>query len=273
LARQADVLIVDTAGRLHTKVNLMEEMKKIRRIISREIPGAPHETLLVVDAMIGQESVAIATAFQEQVGIDGTIMTKLDGDARGGAALSIGSVTGRPLKLICTGEKLPDMEEFHPDRMASRILGMGDILSLIEKAQEALDEKKALETFDRMRQNRFTLQDMLDQFVEMKKMGPLDKVLDMLPGMGKKPVDASQVDPRAIDRSLAILRSMTRRERMEPSLLNASRRKRIASGSGTTVQEVNRLVRQYEEASAMMKRFASLSKGKRKGAGFPGLPF
>ncbi len=247
-----DTLIVDTAGRMTIDREMMQELKSIARVTN------PTEKLLIVDAMIGQEAVNVALSFDQEVGLDGFIMTKLDGDARGGAALSIRRMTGKPIKLICVGEKLEDIEEFYPDRLASRILGMGDVLSLIEKATAALDEKKAKESLEKIRKNQFSLEDMLDQFEQVKKMGSLKDVMNKLPGMGGK-IDIDQVDDRAVDRSLAIIRSMTLRERRNHNLLNASQRKRIAAGSGTTVQEVNRLVRQFEETQKMMKRFSGMS--------------
>ncbi len=216
-------------------------------------------------------------SFDQQIGLDGFIMTKLDGDARGGAALSIRRMTGKPIKLICVGEKVDEIEEYYPDRLASRILGMGDVLSLIEKASANFDEKKAIEAFDRLKKNQFTLEDMLSQFDEVKKMGSIKDVMSMLPGMGNKAIPDEQIDEKAIDRSQAIIRSMTRKERINPSILNASRRKRIAAGSGTTVQDVNRLIKQFEETQKMMKQFTGMSKGKGKmpnfGLGKRGFPF
>ncbi|HBP39090.1 MAG TPA: signal recognition particle protein [Clostridiales bacterium] len=263
-----DTLIVDTAGRMTIDNEMMQELKAIGRVVS------PTEKLLIVDAMIGQEAVNVALSFDQQIGLDGFIMTKLDSDARGGAALSIRRMTGKPIKLICVGEKIDDIEEFHPDRLASRILGMGDVLTLIEKATANIDEKKALESIEKLRKNQFTLEDMLAQFTEVKKMGSLKEMLGMLPGMGKN-IAASQIDEKAVDRNVAIIRSMTRRERLNPGVLNASRRKRIAAGSGTTVQDVNRLVRQFEDTQKLMKQFGSMTKGKGKGLGFGkrGFPF
>lgn len=264
-----DTLIVDTAGRMSIDQELMSELKAIARAVQ------PTEKLLIVDAMIGQEAVSVALSFDQQIGLDGFIMTKLDGDARGGSALSIRRMTGKPIKLLCVGEKAEDIEEFHPDRLASRILGMGDVLTLIEKASANLDEKKAQNSLDRLMKNQFTLEDMLSQFTEVKKMGSISDMLGMLPGMGGKKIDASQIDETAVDRNVAIIRSMTRKERQNPNLLNASRRKRIATGSGTTVQDVNRLVRQFEETQKMMKQFSGMAKGKGKGMGFGkrGFPF
>ena len=264
-----DTLIVDTAGRMSIDQELMSELKAIARAVQ------PTEKLLIVDAMIGQEAVSVALSFDQQIGLDGFIMTKLDGDARGGSALSIRRMTSKPIKLLCVGEKVEDIEEFHPDRLASRILGMGDVLTLIEKASANLDEKKAQNSLDRLMKNQFTLEDMLSQFTEVKKMGSISDMLGMLPGMGGKKIDASQIDESAVDRNVAIIRSMTRKERQNPNLLNASRRKRIATGSGTTVQDVNRLVRQFEETQKMMKQFSGMAKGKGKGMGFGkrGFPF
>ncbi|MEA4888279.1 MAG: signal recognition particle protein [Clostridiaceae bacterium] len=264
-----DTLIVDTAGRMSIDQAMMDELKAIARVVN------PTEKLLIVDAMIGQEAVSVALSFDQQIGLDGFIMTKLDGDARGGAALSIRRMTGKPIKLLCVGEKVEDIEEFHPDRLASRILGMGDVLTLIEKATATLDEKKAQDSYNKLLNNQFTLEDMLAQFSEVKKMGSLKDVLGMLPGMGAKKIDESQIDDKAIDRSAAIIRSMTRKERINPNLLNASRRKRIAAGSGTTVQDVNRLIRQFEETQKMMKQFSGMAKGKGRGLGLGrrGFPF
>ncbi|MBP7402800.1 MAG: signal recognition particle protein [Clostridia bacterium] len=259
-----DTLIVDTAGRMTVDDDLMDELEDIGKAVR------PTEKLLVVDAMIGQEAVGIALAFDKRIGLDGFVMTKLDGDARGGAALSIVRMTGKPIKLACIGEKVADIEEFHPDRMASRILGMGDVLTLIEKATEAVDEKRARQTMDNIMNNQFTMQDMLSQFEEVRKMGSIQDVLGMIPGMKGKKLDNAQVDPKAIDRSMAIIRAMTRKERINPGLLNASRRKRIAAGSGTTVQDVNRLVNQFEDTKSLMKRFTGMSKGRKRGRmGFP----
>lgn len=264
-----DTLIVDTAGRMTIDNSMMNELKQIAKVVK------PTEKLLIVDAMIGQEAVNVALSFDSAIGLDGFIMTKLDGDARGGAALSIRRMTGKPIKLMCVGEKIEDIEEFYPDRLASRILGMGDVLSLIEKATAAMDEKKAMESFDRMRKNQFTLEDMMSQFTEVKKMGSLKDVLGMIPGMANKKIDANALDDKAVDRNLAIIRSMTIKERRNPNLLNANRRKRIAAGSGTTVQDVNKLVKQFEETQKMMKQFNGMSKkgGKGFGLGQRGFPF
>jgi len=261
-----DTLIIDTAGRTTVDDEMMNELVQIGKEVK------PTEKLLVVDAMIGQEAVAVAQTFESAIGLDGFIMTKLDGDARGGAALSIRQITGKPIKLICVGEKVEDIEEYYPDRMASRILGMGDVLSLIEKAKTTFDEDSAKKTMDRLLKNTFNLEDMLSQFEQIKKMGSIKDVIGMIPGAGAKIKD-QDVDERIIDVNMAIIRSMTGKERRFPNILNASRRKRIASGSGTSVQQVNQLIRQYEQSSQMMKRFSKMGKG--KGSGFPtkGMPF
>lgn len=248
---QFDVVIIDTAGRLHVDAELMEELKRIKQSVK------PHEILLVVDAMTGQDAVNVAGSFDEQLGIDGIILTKLDGDTRGGAALSTKAITGKPIKFVGMGEKLNDLEPFYPDRMASRILGMGDVLSLIEKAQEAFDEKKALELEKKMRTQQFTLDDFLEQMQQIKKMGPLSQVLGMLPGVDAKALKGVDMDEKQMERTLAIIRSMTPQERNNPSILNASRRQRIARGSGTSVTDVNRLLKQFEDAQKMLKALQS----------------
>jgi len=262
-----DTLIIDTAGRATIDRSMMQELREISNSVN------PTEKILVVDAMIGQEAVNVAKAFDDKIGINGFIMTKLDGDARGGAALSIFKTTGKPIKMIGVGEKIDDIEEFHPERMASRILGMGDVLTLIEKATERFDEKKAKDALNKLNTNKFTLEDMLSQFEEVSKMGPLENLLGMMPGIDKKAMQNASVDEKAIPRSMAIIRSMTKKERVNPSLLNAKRRKRIAAGSGTTVQDVNRLMNQFEQTQQMMKRFGKMSKGKMgafgKNSGFP----
>ena len=249
-----DVLIIDTAGRLQIDEVLMDELVRIKTAIK------PQEILLVVDAMIGQESVNVAKAFNEKLEVDGVILTKLDGDTRGGAALSVRAVTGKPIKFSGIGEKLSEIEPFHPDRMASRILGMGDVLTLIDKAQEAFDEGEAEKIARKARTAELTLEDFLEQMQSMKKMGGIKSMLEMLPGMSGKDID---VDENAMKKPEAIIRSMTPRERRNPSVLNASRRKRIAAGSGTTVQDVNQLIRQFENAKEMMKRMTSQMKGGR----------
>lgn len=254
-----DTLIVDTAGRMTIDDEMMAELHDINLAVK------PTEKLLIVDAMIGQEAVNIALEFDKQIGIDGFIMTKMDGDARGGAALSIRKMTGKPVKMIATGEKVDAFEPFKPERLASRILGMGDVLSLIEKAEMNLDQAQAERTLRRLQQNQFTLQDLLEQFEQLKKMGPMEEMLSMIPGANK--IDPGQVDPKIIDRSAAIIRSMTPEERSHYKILNASRRKRIAAGSGTTVQEVNRIIKQYEDMQQMMKQFGGMSKGKKRRLG------
>lgn len=266
-----DYIMIDTAGRLHIDENLMDELKGIKSAVN------PDEILLVVDAMTGQDAVNVAESFHQQLGITGTVLTKLDGDTRGGAALSIRSVTGTPIKFAGMGEKLDALEPFHPDRMASRILGMGDVLSLIEKAQANVDEKQAQEASKKLMSGEFTLDDFLDQMQQIKKMGPLQDILGMLPGMGNmKGLKDVQVDDKQIGRVEAIIRSMTPHERREPKVMNSSRRRRIASGSGTSVQEVNRLLNQFAEMQKMMKQLPGFAKkmGKKKGKkGFGGLKF
>ena len=248
-----DVLIIDTAGRLHIDDALMEELRRIKAEIK------PQEILFTVDAMTGQDAVNVAKSFDENLGIDGVILTKLDGDTRGGAALSIKAVVGKPIKFCGIGEKMSDLELFHPDRMASRILGMGDVLTLIEKAGEAFDEKD-VERLTSRRPTELTLEDFLQQMQQMKKMGGLSSMLSMLPGVGNKLQDV-EIDDDAMKKPEAIIRSMTPRERRNPNILNASRRKRIAAGSGTTVQDVNALIRQFEQSKQMMKQMMS-RKGK-----------
>ena len=247
-----DVLIIDTAGRLQIDEVLMDELARIKETIK------PQEILLVVDAMIGQESVNVAKAFNEKLEVDGVILTKLDGDTRGGAALSVRAVTGKPIKFSGIGEKLSEIEVFHPERMASRILGMGDVLTLIEQASEAFDEKDAEDLAKRSRTGDLSLEDFLEQMQSMKKMGGIKSMLNMLPGFSGKDID---VDENAMKKPEAIIRSMTPRERRNPKLLNASRRKRIAAGSGTTVQDVNQLIRQFENAKDMMKKMTAQMKG------------
>ena len=253
-----DTLIVDTAGRMTVDEDLMQELTQIGKVVK------PTEKLLVVDAMIGQEAVNVAQAFEAAIGLDGFIMTKLDGDARGGAALSIRQITGKPIKLICVGEKVEDIEEYYPDRMANRILGMGDVLSLIEKAQQSFDETSSRATMDRIMKNTFDLDDMLSQFEQMQKMGSMKDVLGMIPGISGK-IKEQDIDESIVGTNMAIIRSMTKKERRYPQVLNASRRKRIAAGSGTTVQLVNQLIKQFEQSSQMMKQFANMNKGKGKG--------
>lgn len=256
-----DIVIIDTAGRLHIDEVLMAELQQIKEAVK------PQEILLVVDSMTGQDAVNVAQHFDESLSVDGVILTKLDGDTRGGAALSVRAVTGKPIKYACVGEKLSEIEEFHPDRMASRILGMGDVLSLIEKAQEHMDEDKARKMADRLKTAEFDLEDFLDQLQQMKKMGPLGDLLKMIPGMDKKMLQDVNVDEKQLGRTEAIIQSMTLKERRKPGLLNASRRRRIATGSGTTVADVNRLIKQFEEMQKMMKQFGKMGKGGKKGMG------
>ncbi|MCL2059523.1 MAG: signal recognition particle protein [Oscillospiraceae bacterium] len=246
---QYDLVIIDTAGRLHVNEELMDEIVDIKNAIK------PHEILFVVDAMTGQDAVNAAEAFNEKLGVDGIILTKLDGDTRGGAALSVRAVTGKPIKYTGIGEKLGDIEQFYPDRMASRILGMGDMLSLIEKAQENYDEKKAIELEKKMRTQQFTFTDYLDQMQQLKKMGPLNQVIGMIPGLNTKALQGFDEDEseKKLSKIEAIINSMTLKERDEPQIINGSRKKRIASGSGTSVQDVNRLLRDFENIRRMFK--------------------
>ena len=262
-----DVVIVDTAGRLHIDGDMMDELKRIRDALE------PAEILLVVDAMTGQDAVNVAKAFNETVPLTGVVLTKLDGDTRGGAALSVRAVTGKPIKFAGTGEKLTDLEPFHPDRMASRILGMGDMLTLIEKAEQAFDQKKAAELEKKMRTDTFTLDDFLDQMEQMKDMGSMEDILKMIPGVGGK-LNGLQIDEKAMGRTKAIIQAMTPKERSNPDILNASRRRRIARGSGTTIQDVNKLMNQFEASRKMMKQmtggmFKKGRKGKKMRGGFP----
>ena len=263
-ARQhGDVAIVDTAGRLHIDEELMAELVNIRDAIK------PHNVLLVVDSMTGQDAVNAADAFRGHVDLDGVVLTKLDGDARGGAALSVRAVTGKPIKFASTGEKLDDFDTFHPDRMASRILGMGDVLSLIEKAEDSLDEKKASEMEARLRRAEFTFEDFLDQLKQVRKMGSLSSIIGMLPGVpGMKELKNVQVDDKQLDRIEAMIFSMTPQERRHPDVIQGSRRQRIARGSGTSVQDVNSLLKQYREMQKMLKMFSG---GRMKGFRLPGM--
>lgn len=248
-----DVLIVDTAGRLQIDEELMEELVRVKKAIK------PHEILLVVDALTGQDAVNAAEGFNNKLGIDGIVMTKMDGDSRGGAALSAKKVTGKPVKFIGMGEKFDALEPFHPERMASRILGMGDMLSLIEKAQESYDEEKAAKLEKKIRKNEFTLEDFLDQMGEVQKMGGIGKMLEMLPGMNSKSVSDDEIEKseKEFRQMEAIICSMTLEERRNPSLLNASRRKRIAAGSGQPVSKINSLIKKYEDAKKLMKQFSN----------------
>jgi len=248
-ANNNDVVIIDTAGRLHIDEELMDELHQIRTT------ARPQEILLVVDAMTGQDAVNVAQTFDQKLGLDGIIVTKLDSDTRGGAVLSVKAVTGKPIKYVGMGEKLEDMEVFHPDRMASRILGMGDILTLVDKAQAAFDEKQAAELEQKMRTNTFTLEDFLVQMQQMKQMGPLKDLLGMVPGMDQAAMANVNIDEKALAHTEAIIQSMTKKERHDPTIINGSRKRRIAAGSGRTIQEVNRLLKQFEEMRKMMKGF------------------
>ena len=243
-----DVLLLDTAGRLHVDETLMDELKELKRQIQ------PTEIMLFIDAMTGQDAVNAAKAFDEALGVDSIFLTKLDGDARGGAALSVRAVTGKPIKFAGIGEKLDGIEPFHPDRMASRILGMGDILTLIEKAEQSFDEQKAREMSEKLLSNRFTLEDYYEQLQSLKSMGSLSDIAGMLPGIDAKQLSGASIDERALARTEAILKSMTPAERQDPSLLNSSRKKRIARGSGTQVVDVNRLLKQYEQMQVLAKQ-------------------
>jgi signal recognition particle subunit SRP54 len=246
-----DVLIVDTAGRLHIDQDLMGELSRIRK------QTKPHDVLLVVDAMTGQDAVAVAESFAEAAEFDGVVMTKLDGDARGGAALSVKAVTGKPIMFASTGEKIEDFDKFHPDRMAQRILGMGDVLSLIEKAEEQVDEKQVLDLQDKLKKDQFTLEDFLTQMKQVRKMGPLSGLIGMLPGMGAmKQLKNADVDEGQLDQVEAIILSMTPAERADPGIIKGSRRKRIANGSGTKVQNVNQLVKQFDQMKVLMRSMA-----------------
>lgn len=262
---QYDLVIIDTAGRLHIDEVLMEELKQVKEAVG------PTEILLVVDAMTGQDAVNVATSFHELLDITGVILTKLDGDTRGGAALSVRAVTGKPIKFAATGEKLSDMEVFHPDRMASRILGMGDVMSLIEKAQEAFDEKQALELEKKMRTNSFTIEDYLAQMQQIKEMGGIQDMLKMIPGAGK--LGNLEVDDKVLVKTEAIIYSMTKKERLRPEIINASRRIRIAKGCGLEVSDVNRFLKGFEDMKKMMKQMSGGGKRGKKGFGNMRLPF
>ena len=263
-----DLVFLDTAGRLHIDEALMDELKNIRDAVE------PAEIMLVVDAMTGQDAVNAATAFDEALGVTGVMLSKLDGDARGGAALSIRAATGKPIKFIGVGEKLDMIEPFHPDRMASRILGMGDVLTLIEKAEQNFDEKKALEAAEKLRANRFTLSDYLDQMAQLKSMGDLSQLAGMIPGLDSKALKGAKFDDRAMARQEAIILSMTKAERENPAMLNSSRKKRIAAGSGTSVVDVNRLIKQFDAMQQMMKQFSgkNMKKMQKKMGRMGGLP-
>ncbi|WP_127531860.1 signal recognition particle protein [Paenibacillus kobensis] len=266
-ANSIDYVIVDTAGRLQIDEALMEELKQIHQVVE------PDEVLLVVDAMTGQEAVNVAKSFHDQLELTGVVLTKLDGDTRGGAALSVKAVTGCPIKFVAMGEKIEPLEPFHPERMASRILGMGDMLSLIEKAQSSIDADKAAEMERKMRNAEFTFEDFLEQMEQVRKLGPLDQLLDMLPGMNKvKGMKDMKVDDKQIGRVEAIVRSMTTEEKRNPDLLNYSRRRRIAAGSGTQIADVNRLIKQFDEMRKLMKQFSGMmGKGPKGLKGLKGL--
>lgn len=257
-----DMVFIDTAGRLHLDEAMMDELLDIKK------ETEPSEILLVVDAMTGQDAVNVAKAFDEKLDITGVVMTKLDGDTRGGAALSIRYVTGKPIKFIGVGEKLDNIEVFHPDRMASRILGMGDMLSLIEKAEKSFDEKKAAELEEKLRKSRFTLTDYLDQFSQIRNMGSIESILGMMPGVKQSAIKDAKIDEKMLDRTEAIILSMTPAEREKPEIISSSRKKRIAAGSGTSVEDINRLLKQFDQMSKMMKQFAGNKK-----KGFGKMPF
>ncbi len=261
-----DVVIIDTAGRLHINQELMDELKSIKERVN------PQEILLVVDAMTGQDAVNVAESFNNDMNLTGVILTKLDGDTRGGAALSVKAVTGCPIKMVGMGEKLDALEVFHPDRMASRILGMGDILTLVEKAQDNFDQKQAREMERKIRQQEFTLDDFLQQMQQVRSMGPLEDLLGMIPGMSKQMKSMKgEIDEKELAHVEAIIKSMTIAERRNPNILNGSRKKRVARGSGTKVQDVNRLLKQFEDARKMMKQFTDMTGKKGKRPGFPNL--
>ena len=262
-----DMVFIDTAGRLHIDEELMQELRDIKAQVN------PTEILLTIDAMIGQDAVNVAKTFNEMLDVTGVILTKLDGDTRGGAALSVRQVTGKPIKFIGVGEKLDAIEPFYPDRMASRILGMGDVLSLIEKAEQAYDEKKAMELEKKIRESTFTLDDYLDQFAQIKGMGNLDQILAMMPGMKPGALKDAKIDEKALARTEAIIKSMTKKEREKPEILNASRKKRIAKGSGTTVEEVNKLLKQFDQMRTLMKQFSNPKQMSRFGRKRMKIPF
>jgi signal recognition particle protein len=259
-SKNNDIVIIDTAGRLHIDENMMEELIQIKESVK------PDEILLVVDSMTGQDAVNVAESFNTKLDISGVVLTKLDGDTRGGAALSVRYITGKPIKFAGIGEKLTDIEVFHPDRMASRILGMGDVMSLIEKAQEAIDEKKALELSKKMMKQEFTFDDYLEQMQQMKKMGSLKDLMGMIPGVDSKALKDVNIDEKDIAHVEAIIKSMTKAERKNPVLLKSgSRRKRIAAGSGTRIQDVNRVIKQFEEGQKLMKQVSGMMKNPKKG--------
>ncbi len=262
-ANNFDVVLIDTAGRLHIDEVLMDELKNIKGALK------PQEILLVVDAMTGQDAVNVAESFDNALGLDGVVMTKLDGDSRGGAALSVKAVTNKPIKYVGMGEKLADLEPFHPERIASRILGMGDVLTLIEKAQQNMDEKKAKELEAKFRKAEFNFEDFLEQMQQVKNMGPISQLIGMIPGLNTAKLGDIQIDDKQMNYVEAIILSMTKEERLNPSLLNMSRKKRIAKGSGRDIQEVNRLIKQFEQMQSMMKQFSGAMKGKKGKLKFP----
>ncbi|GMQ56925.1 signal recognition particle protein [Vallitalea sediminicola] len=261
-----NVVIIDTAGRLHIDEGMMGELIEIKEIIN------PQEILLVVDAMTGQDAVNVAENFNEKIGIDGVILTKLDGDTRGGSALSVRAVTNKPIKFACIGEKLTDIEVFHPERMASRILGMGDVLTLIEKASEAIDAKKAAEMERKFRKAEFTFDDFLEQMQQVKKLGSIGDIMSMIPGMNKQMKDV-EIDDKELSKVESMIYSMTLEERSNPDLINPSRKRRIANGSGNHIQDVNRFIKQFEQSKKMMKQFSGMMKGKGKKGLFNKFPF
>jgi signal recognition particle subunit SRP54 len=263
-----DLVLIDTAGRLHINDELMDELQNIKSTVR------PSEILLVVDAMTGQDAVNVSETFNSKLGIDGVILTKLDGHTRGGAALSIRAVTNKPIKFVGMGEKVEEeIEPFHPDRMASRILGMGDVLSLIEKAQDAFDHKQAAEMEKRIRNQQFTFEDFLQQLQQMKSMGPLSQIVSMIPGMDAQQLKGTDINEKELVHIEAVIKSMTKEERLNPSIINGSRRKRIATGSGTTIQTVNKLLKQFEQMKKMMKQLTDMEKGMKKGKGKGKFPF
>ncbi len=262
-----DILLLDSAGRLHIDAEMLEELKRVKEMAN------PAETLLVADSMTGQDAANIARQFNEAIGITGIVLTRMDGDSRGGAALSMKAVTGRPIKFVGTGEKLSDLEEFHLERAASRILGMGDIISLVEKAADAADSADVEKMERRLKKGEFDFEDLADQIKKLRKMGGLSSMMNLIPGIGKikKQIDAAGVDEKIIDRQLAIINSMTRKERRWPKLLNASRKHRIAAGSGTTIPEINRLIKQHQQMSGMMKKFSRMDKSQLMRSGLAGM--
>lgn len=264
-----DIVILDTAGRLHVDEELMQELQNIKSTVE------PHEILLVIDSMTGQDSVNVAESFNNALGIDGVILTKLDGDTRGGAALSVRAVTGKPIKFVGMGEKLDELEPFYPDRMASRILGMGDVMSLLDKVQNEMDEEKAAKAVERLKNDQFDMNDLLDQMKQIRGMGPLGKILEMIPGVaGKVDDEAAAAGEKELATMEAIINSMTKAERANPDIINPNRKRRIAAGSGTDVSQVNRLLKQYKQMRDMMKQMKNMGKkgGKRRMPFFPGMP-